>query len=71
MKEKTLFIVIMMVSVTLCIILLSMVIVMCVGLFDPVVDNEDIFKLIAPVFQTIVGGFIGLLAGIQVNQNEP
>jgi hypothetical protein len=69
-KEKTLFIVIMMVSVTLCIILLSMVIVMCVGLFDPVVDNEDIFNLIAPAFQTIVGGFIGLLAGIQVNQNE-
>ena len=71
MKEKTLFIVIMMVSVTLCIILLSMVIVMCVGLFDPVVDNKDIFNLIAPAFQTIVGGFIGLLAGIQVNQNEP
>ena len=71
MKEKTLFIVIMMVSVTLCIILLSMVIVMCVGLFDPVVDNEDIFNLIAPAFQTIVGGFIELLAGIQVNQNEP
>jgi hypothetical protein len=52
-------------------ILLSMVAVMCVGLFDPVVDNADIFKLIAPAFQTIVGGFIGLLAGIQVGQNEP
>lgn len=69
MKEHTLFIVILMVSVTLCLILLSMVVVMCVGLFDPVVDNADIFKLIAPAFQTIVGGFIGLLAGIQVNQN--
>jgi|TARA_R110000868_G_C10442773_1_gene725512 hypothetical protein len=68
-KEQTLFIVILMVSVTLCLILLSMVAVMCVGLFDPVVDNADIFKLIAPAFQTIVGGFIGLLAGIQVNQN--
>jgi len=68
-KEHTLFIVILMVSVTLCLILLSMVVVMCVGLFDPVVDNADIFKLIAPAFQTIVGGFIGLLAGIQVNQN--
>ena len=69
MKEQTLFIVILMVSVTLCLILLSMVAVMCVGLFDPVVDNADIFKLSAPAFQTIVGGFIGLLAGIQVNQN--
>ena len=71
MKEKTLFFVIMMVSITLCVILLSMVMVMCFGLFDPLVDNADIFKLIAPAFQTIVGGFIGLLAGIQVNQNEP
>ncbi len=71
MKERTLFFVVLMVSVTLCLILLSMVVVMCVGLFDPVVDNSDIFKLIAPAFQTIVGGFIGLLAGIQVGQNEP
>tara|TARA_R110000868_G_scaffold409753_1_gene695903 strand:+ start:722 stop:940 length:219 start_codon:yes stop_codon:yes gene_type:complete len=71
MKEKTLIFVIGMVSVTLCLILLSMVLVMCVGLFDPVVDNSEIFKLIGPAFQTIVGGFIGLLAGIQVGQNEP
>jgi|TARA_R110000822_G_scaffold42820_9_gene116105 hypothetical protein len=71
MKEKTLIVVIGMVSVTLCLILLSMVLVMCVGLFDPIVDNAEIFKLIGPAFQTIVGGFIGLLAGIQVNQNEP
>jgi hypothetical protein len=68
MKEKTLVAVILMVSVTLCLILLSMVGVMCVGLFDPLVDNTEIFKLISPAFQTIVGGFIGLLAGIQVNQ---
>ena len=71
MKEKTLIVVIGMVSVTLCLILLSMVLVMCVGLFNPAVDNSEIFKLIGPAFQTIVGGFIGLLAGIQVNQNEP
>ena len=71
MKEKTLIVVIGMVSVTLCLILLSMVLVMCVGLFNPDVDNSEIFKLIGPAFQTIVGGFIGLLAGIQVNQNEP
>jgi hypothetical protein len=70
-KEKTLIVVIGMVSLTLCLILLSMVVVMCAGLFDPLVDNSEIFKLIGPAFQTIVGGFIGLLAGIQVNQNEP
>lgn len=38
---------------------------MCVGLFDKEVNNEDIFKLLGPAFQTIIGGFIGLLAGIK------
>lgn len=70
MKERLLFTVIMMVSVTLCVILLSMVTVMCVGLFDNNVDNSEIFKLIGPAFQTIVGGFIGLLAATKIDNNE-
>lgn len=44
---------------------------MCVGLFDKNVENTEIFKLIGPAFQTIVGGFIGLLAATKVNNNEP
>ena len=41
-----------------------------VGLFDEKVDNGEIFKLIAPAFQTIVGGFIGLLAGVKLKSND-
>jgi hypothetical protein len=42
------------------------------GLFDPNVNQEEIFKLISPAFQTIVGGFIGLLAGVKLtNDDEP
>jgi hypothetical protein len=37
-----------------------------VGLFNDIVDNTEIFKLISPAFQTIIGGFIGLLAGIKL-----
>ena len=43
---------------------------MCVGLFTPDVDNSEIFSLISPAFQTIVGGFIGLLAGMKFRESE-
>jgi len=72
MKSKLTFIVTLMVSCTLCIVILAMVANMMHGLFDPNVNQEEIFKLISPAFQTIVGGFIGLLAGVKLtNEDEP
>jgi hypothetical protein len=70
MKAKLTFFVTLMVSFTLCVVILSMVGVLMVGLFDPLVDNTEIFKLIGPAFQTIVGGFIGLLAGVKLSHDE-
>tara|TARA_R110000868_G_scaffold115032_4_gene307543 strand:+ start:88 stop:312 length:225 start_codon:yes stop_codon:yes gene_type:complete len=70
MKAKLTFFVTMMVSFTLCIVIISMVAVLMTGLFDPLVDNAEIFKLISPAFQTIVGGFIGLLAGVKLSHGE-
>jgi hypothetical protein len=72
MKDKLTFYVTLMVSFTLCVILLSMVAAMMFGLFvsNDIIDNDDIFPLIGPAFQTIVGGFIGLLAGIKMNETE-
>jgi hypothetical protein len=55
---------------TLTIILLSMVGAMIYGLFDPKVDNSKIFEIVGPAFQTIVGGFIGLITGIKIGSNE-
>jgi hypothetical protein len=70
MKAKLTFFVTMMVSFTLCIVIISMVGVLMMGLFDEKVDNAEIFKLISPAFQTIVGGFIGLLAGVKLSHDE-
>jgi hypothetical protein len=70
MKAKLTFFVTMMVSFTLCIVIISMVGVLMMGLFDEKVDNSEIFKLISPAFQTIVGGFIGLLAGVKLSHDE-
>jgi hypothetical protein len=70
MKAKLTFFVTLMVSMTLCVVVMGMVGVMLLGLFDEKVDNTEIFKLISPAFQTIVGGFIGLLAGVKLSHDE-
>ena len=69
-KEKLSAYVTLIATCTLTIILLSMVGVMLVGLFNPAVDNTKIFEAITPAFQTIVGGFIGLITGIKIGTNE-
>lgn len=38
------------------------------GLYDPRVDNDKIFAIIGPAFQTIVGGFVGLLSGLALGR---
>ena len=57
-------------TITLSIILLSMVFVLLTGLFFDKVDNTKIFEAITPAFQTIVGGFIGLITGIKIGDND-
>jgi len=55
---------------TLAVILISMVLAMLVGLFDAKVDNNKVFEIVGPAFQTIVGGFIGLITGIKIGSND-
>jgi hypothetical protein len=70
MKAKLTFAVTLMVSLTLCVVVVGMVAVLMIALFDEKVDNSEIFKLISPAFQTIVGGFIGLLAGVKLSHDD-
>ena len=58
------------VTTTLCIVVLGMVGAMLVGLFDTDISNDKIFEAITPAFQTIIGGFIGLITGIKLGQDE-
>jgi len=57
-------------TVTLSTILFAMVSGMMVGLFDEKVDNNKIFEAVLPAFQTIVGGFIGLITGIKIATDQ-
>mgnify|MGYP000278765901 CR=1 FL=1 len=60
----------MIATISLAIILLSMVLVMLIGLFHDKVDNNKVFEMLSPAFQTIVGGFIGLITGIKIGQSD-
>ena len=68
--NKLTFVVTTAVTMTLCAVVLCMVLTLMVALFSPDVDNTEIFKMITPAFQTIVGGFIGLLAGIKLKSDD-
>lgn len=60
----------MVVTITLCIVVLGMVGTMMAGMFDSDVSNDKIFEAITPAFQTIIGGFIGLITGIKLGQDD-
>jgi len=70
-REKTICFVTILVSVTLSLVMLSMVGVFLFGLFMPnsIINNDDVFTIIGPAFQTIVGGFIGILAAVKVTEH--
>lgn len=69
-KGRLTFAVTLMVSATLCLSVLAMVAAFVLGLWAKEVDNSEIFKLISPAFQTIIGGFIGLLAGVKLSHDD-
>lgn len=56
--------------VTLSVVIISVAIVMLVGLFEDKVDNSQIFEMIGPAFNTIVGAFVGLLGGLSLNNSS-
>lgn len=53
---------------TLASIVLIVVAILMVGIFLPneQVDNKDIFAIIGPAFNTVIGAFVGLLGGMQI-----
>jgi len=69
-KENLSYFVTLIATITLSLILLSMVFVLLSGLYIDKIDNTKIFEAITPAFQTIVGGFIGLITGIKIGEKN-
>jgi hypothetical protein len=51
-------------------IVVSMLIMFMYAVVDPNFDTDKVFQIIGPAFQTIVGGFIGLITGIKIGQDS-
>ena len=57
-------------TVSLMLVVVGMMFAFAVALLDPSVDDKMVFDIIGPAFQTIIGGFIGLITGIKIGQND-
>ena len=55
--------------VTLAAIMMAVIVTLMFGLFIKDVDNTEVFAIIGPAFNTIVGAFVGLLGGLSLNAN--
>ncbi len=62
--------IILIVVCTLSLICVGMIAVLLHGLFDNGVDNEKIFAIIGPAFNTVIGAFVGLLGGLSLNKSN-
>ena len=54
---------------SLVLVVVAMVAMFVIALLDTTVDDKIVFDIVGPAFQTIVGGFIGLITGIKVGGN--
>lgn len=55
---------------TLALICFATVSTLLYGLFVSDVNNDKIFELLGPAFNTVVGAFVGLLGGLSLNRNS-
>ena len=55
-------------TISLVAVVAGMMIMFVIAIVDPTVDDGLVFASVGPAFQTIVGGFIGLITGIKVGE---
>ena len=53
-------------------VMIAVVLALLAGLFMPneVIDNKDIFPIIGPAFNTVIGAFVGLLGGLAMSSSD-
>jgi hypothetical protein len=51
-------------------VVVAMIGMFVVAIVDPNVDDNIVFSIVGPAFQTIIGGFIGLITGIKIGQMD-
>jgi len=51
-------------------VIVAMLLMFIYAILDPNVDDTRVFDIIGPAFQTVVGGFIGLITGIKIGEDN-
>jgi len=51
-------------------VIAAFIIMFIYAIIDPAVDDTKVFDIIGPAFQTVIGGFIGLITGIKIGEND-
>jgi len=51
-------------------VIAAFIIMFIYAIIDPAVDDTKVFDIIGPAFQTVIGGFIGLIIGIKIGEND-
>ena len=57
-------------TISLVAVIAGMMVMFVIAIIDPTVDDKLVFEIVGPAFQTIVGGFIGLITGIKIGEGE-
>jgi hypothetical protein len=57
-------------SISLMCVVFCMIWMFMLAVYDPKTDDKLVFDIIGPAFQTIVGGFIGLITGIHIGAKD-
>ena len=65
-KEK----IILVATYSLVAVVVSMIAMFILAILDPNVSDDIVFQIVGPAFQTIIGGFIGLITGIKIGQSD-
>ena len=51
-------------------VIVGMLLMFGYAVLDPNFDTEKVFQIIGPAFQTVIGGFIGLITGIKIGSDK-
>ena len=51
-------------------VVVGMLLMFGYAVLDPNFDTEKVFQIIGPAFQTVIGGFIGLITGIKIGSDK-
>ena len=51
-------------------VVVSMLVMFGYAVLDPNFDTDKVFQIIGPAFQTVIGGFIGLITGIKIGSDD-